>query len=61
MRKIAARLKQKNLATKSDIEYFVKRQILIKLKNLNKRVTSNKAKHTEVEKRKTTDLTNKVA
>ena len=60
MGKFAARLKQENLATKSDIEYFVKRQILIKLKNLNKRVTSNKAKHTEAEKRKTVDLTNKL-
>ena len=55
------RLKQKHLATKDDIDDFVqKRNFDNKLKNLNKIVTSNKAKHVEAEK-KLTDLTNKVA
>ena len=46
----AARLAQANLASKSDIANFVKKTDFDdKLKNLNKKVTSNKAKHLLVE------------
>ena len=40
---VAARLAEANLASKSDIANFVK------LKNLNKKITSNKTKHVLVE------------
>ena len=54
------RLKQANLATKADIVDFAeKTDFEDKLKNLNKKFTSNKTKHLEAEK-KLTDLTNKV-
>ena len=44
----AVRLKQTNLATKSDIDDFVERTDFDdKLKNQNKKVTSNKTKHVE--------------
>ena len=57
----AARLAQANLVTKADIADFVeKRDFDDKLKNLNKKVTSNKTKHVETEK-KLTDLRNNVA
>ena len=46
----AARLPQANLGTKSDIADFVKKTDFDdKLKNLNKKVTSNKTKHLLVE------------
>ena len=46
----AARLAQANLASKSDIANFVKKTDFDdKLKNLNKKVTSNKTKHLLVE------------
>ena len=52
---------QANLASKSDIAALVRKtEFDDKLKNLNKKVTSNKTKHVEAEK-KITDLTNKVA
>ena len=52
---------QANLASKSDIAALVRKTDFDdKLKNLNKKVTSNKTKHVEAEK-KITDLTNKVA
>ena len=45
-----ARLKQANVATKADIADFLKRKDFVdKLKNINKRVTSNKSKHLLVE------------
>ena len=47
----ASRLAEANLASKNDIAALVK--------NLNKKVTSNKKKHVKAEK-KVTDLTNKV-
>ena len=57
----AARLAQANLVTKADIHDFVeKKDFDDKLKNLNKKATSNKTKHVETEK-KLTDLRNKVA
>ena len=56
--KFAVRLKQANLTTKSDIDHFVeKTDFYDKLKYLNKKITSNKTKHVEIEK-KLTDLTN---
>ena len=52
----AARLAQTNLASNNDIAYFVKKSDFDdKLKNLNKKVTSNKARHIEV-KTKLDDL-----
>ena len=60
-RNIAARLKLANLAFNTDIYDFVERTDFDdKLKNLNKKVTSNKTKHLETEK-KLIDLTNKTA
>ena len=57
----AARLKQANLATNADIDDSIeKTDFDDKLKNLSKKVTSNKTKHVEVEN-KLTDLTKKVA
>ena len=57
----AARLKQANLATKGDIDDFVeKKDFVYKLKNLNKKLTSNKKKHIEAGK-KLTNLINKFA
>ena len=57
----AVRLAQVELATKADIADFV---YLLhfddNLKNLNKKVTSNKSKHVKAEK-KITDLPNKIA
>ena len=51
----ATRLKKVKLRTKGDIENFVeKTNFDDKLNNLNKKVTSSKAKHVE------TDLTKKV-
>ena len=48
--KVTTRLKQANLATKGDIVDFVKKTCFDnKLKNLNKKVTSNKLKHLPVE------------
>ena len=56
----AARLAQANLANKNDISDFVKKtDFYDKLKHLNKRVTSNKTKHVEAEK-KIIGLTNEV-
>ena len=50
----AARLAQANLASKSDIANFVKKTDFDdKLKNLNKKVTSNKSKHLLIENEKT--------
>ena len=47
---LAARLAQVNLASKSDIANFLKKtEFDNKLKNLNKKVTSNKSKHLLVE------------
>ena len=47
----AAGLKQANLANKADIADFVKKPDFDgKLKNQNKKVTSNKTKHTQTEK-----------
>ena len=53
----AARLAQTNLASNNDIADFVKKSDFDdkKLKNLNKKVTSNKARHIEV-KTKLDDL-----
>ena len=57
----AARLAQANLVAKADIDDFVeKRYFSNKLKNLNKKVTLNKTKNVETEK-KLTDVINKVA
>ena len=57
----ASRLAQANLASKNDIVNFVKKTNFDdKLKTLNKEVTSNKTKYSEI-KNKITDLTNKVA
>ena len=48
--KFAARLAQANLASKNDIAAFVKKiNFDDKIKNLNKKVTSNKLKHLVVE------------
>ena len=48
--KFAARLAQVNLASKNDIAAFVKKiNFDDKIKNLNKKVTSNKLKHLVVE------------
>ena len=48
--KLAARLAQVNLASKNDIAAFVKKiNFDDKIKNLNKKVTSNKLKHLLVE------------
>ena len=53
-------LKKAKLRTKGDIDNFVeKTNFDDKLNNLNKKVTSSKAKHVETEK-KLTDLTKKV-
>ena len=47
---LTARLQQANLATKGDTGDFVKKtNFNDKLKNLNKKVTSNKSKHLLVE------------
>ena len=47
-----ARLKQANLATKTDIDDLLeKTDFDNKLKKLNKKVTTNKTKHTEAEKK----------
>ena len=55
------RLVQANLATKVNIADFVKETDFDnKLKNINKKVTPNKTKHVEAEK-KLNDLTKKVA
>ena len=43
----AARLKEEDLADKSDIANFVKKDL--NLKNLNKKITSDKTKHVLVE------------
>ena len=57
----SARLKPVNLATKVDIGNFVEKiDFDDKLKNINKKITSNKAKHIDA-KKKLTDLKNKVA
>ena len=54
-------MSQANLATKADIDDFVEKTYFDdKLKNLNKKVTSNKTKYLEAEK-KLTDLTNEIA
>ena len=47
----ASRLKQANLASKTYIANFVKKKTDFddKLKSLNKKVTSNKEKHVEVQ------------
>ena len=48
----AARLKQANLATKDETDNFVeKTDFDDKLKNLTKKVISNKTKHLEAEKK----------
>ena len=58
---LATSLKKANLPTKGDFDDFVeKTDFNDKLNNLNKKVTSNKTKHVEAQK-KLTDLTNKVA
>ena len=50
----AARLAQANLASKNDIAALVKKTDFDdKLKNLNKKVTSNKSKHLLIENEKT--------
>ena len=60
-KKFAARLAQAKLAIKADIDGFVeKTDFEDKLKNLNKKVTSNKTEYVEAEK-KLIDLRNKVA
>ena len=47
------RLAQANLTSNADIANFVKEtDFYDKLKNLNKKVTSNKTKHVEAEKKK---------
>ena len=57
----AARLKQANLAIKAYIDDFIeKTNFDDKLKNLNKKVTSNKTRHLKAEK-KLIDLTNKAS
>ena len=58
-----ARLKQSNLGTKCDITDFVKKaDFNYKLKNLNKKITSNKSKHllVENEQKKLQDKTEKL-
>ena len=56
-----AKLAQAKLATKDGIADFVKEtDFYQKIKNLNKKVISNKTKHVLVEK-KLTELTNKIA
>ena len=56
-----AKLAQAKLATKDGIADFVKETDFDqKIKNLNKKVISNKTKHVLVEK-KLTELTNKIA
>ena len=56
---VAARLAQANLVSKSDIANFVtKTDLDDKLKILNQKITSNKTKYAEAEK-KITALTNK--
>ena len=58
--KFAARLKQANLASKSDIVNFAnKTDFDDKLKNLNKKITSNKTEHVLVET-ELNELTKKV-
>ena len=48
----AARLAQANLARKNDISDFVKKTDFVdKIKYLNKKVTSNKTKNLEAEKK----------
>ena len=60
-KKSAARLTQAKLAIKADIDGFVeKTDFEDKLKNVNKKVTSNKTEYVEAEK-KLIDLRNKVA
>ena len=60
-KKFAARLTQAKLAIKADIDGFVeKTDFEDKLKNVNKKVTSNKTEYVEAEK-KLIDLRNKVA
>ena len=60
-KKFAARLAQAKLAIKADIDGFVeKTDFEDKLKNVNKKVTSNKTEYVEAEK-KLIDLRNKVA
>ena len=55
----ATRLAQAKLATKVDVVDFIKKNKFDdKLKKLNEKVTSNKTKHVEAEK-KITNLTNK--
>ena len=50
-KKFAVRLKYANLATKADIADLIeKTDFDDKLKNLNKKVTANKAKQVEAEK-----------
>ena len=50
----AARLAKEKLATKADIVDFLKKKNFDeKLKNINKKVTSNKTRHTDEGKRKT--------
>ena len=57
----ASRIGQVNLASKNDIAIFVKKTDFDdKLKDLNKKCTSNKTKHIETEK-KIIYLTKKVA
>ena len=61
MENFAASLAEANLASKSGMADFeIKTNFHDKLKHLSKKVTSNKTKHVEIEK-KITDLTNKVA
>ena len=56
----AARLKQVNLATKNQIADFVKQKDFDnKLKNINKKLTSNKTKHNTV-KKKLNDLSKEI-
>ena len=60
-RNVVARLKLANLAFNGDVYDFVeKANFDDKLKNLNKKVTSNKTKHLKTEK-KLIDVTNKIA
>ena len=55
-----SRLARAKSVTKADISDFIKmKDFYNKLKSLNKKVTSNKAKHVEAEN-KVTDLTNKI-
>ena len=54
------RLKQATLEVKTDrVDFIEKVYFQGKLKNINKKLTSNKAKHVEAEK-ELTDLSNKV-